>query len=494
VRSKCRAISGFFDGGTRGRSNWPLRLYGIAALALLFALLPSEATAQPLTTGFNAGPAFTGGTAASRSTWDSRARSEGAGMIRLNLVWAQVASAQVPSNFSPSDPSSPGYNWTPVDAAIRGLSGSGVQVLLNVAFAPRWAEGAARPASAPPGTWRPDPTAYAEFAVAAATRYSGHFPDPLRPGAYLPKIKYWQAWNEPNVPNDLNPQWIRSGDHWVAESPIIYRQLLNAFYGAVKSVSASNFVVTAGTAPYGDPPGVGRVRPVRFDRDLFCLRRAKLAPVRCPDPPHLDALSHHPYGISTPLWHAFNHDDAAPADMYRIADVLKAAERWHHVLPSGPKRLWVTETSWDSNPPDPNGVPLNLQAQFVEQTMFVLWSQGVDTILWFQIADSPPIPNYGSTVQGGMYYMTGNPKPAAVAFRFPFVTKRLSHDRVLAWGRAPKGGRLTIEALMAGHWKVIRALRLKGWQVFQARLPIRGRATLRAQMRGETSLAWRQAS
>jgi hypothetical protein len=461
--------------------------------AMLCAVLPAQATALPLMTGFNSGPAFTGGTAASRSTWDGRARSEGSGMIRLILFWNQVAPAQRPSGFSATDPSSPGYDWAKVDDAIRSLTSAGQQVLLTVALAPRWAEGPARPAGAPPGTWRPDPSAYAQFAKAAAVRYSGHFPDPLKPGASLPRIRDWQAWNEPNVPNDLNPQWVRSGNHWVAESPIIYRGLLNAFYGAVKSVSTSNFVVAGGTAPYGDPSGGARVRPVRFDRALFCLRRARLAPVSCPDPPQLDALSHHPYGVSTPLWHAPAQDDAAPADMYRIDNVLKAAERSHHVLPSGSKQLWVTETSWDSKPPDPNGVPINLQARFVEQTMFVLWSQGVDTVLWFQIEDSPPVPNYASTVQGGMYYLDGKPKPSAVAFRFPFVTKRLTSNRLLAWGRAPKGGKLTIEQLVAGRWKAIRTLRLKGHQVFEAPLSIRGRASLRAQMQGETSLSWTQA-
>ena len=110
------------------------------------------------------------------------------------------------------------------------------------------------------------------------------------------------------------------------------------------------------------------MQPVAFDRALFCLRNnARLTPVSCPDPPHLDALSHHPYGIGGPLWHALNADDVAVPDVYKLARVLHAAERARHVLPAGAKRLWVTELSWDTSPPDPNGVPAAKQARWLEQ-------------------------------------------------------------------------------------------------------------------------------
>src|SRR5205085_6691381 len=117
---------------------------------------------------------------------------------------------------------------------------------------------------------------FASFATAAARRYSGHFPDPLHPGATLPAVRYWQAWNEPNLDHYLSPHWTKSGAQYIPTSPSIHRLLLNAFHGAVKGVSQSNLVVTAGTAPYGDtagtnPVGNERMQPVAFDRALFCL-------------------------------------------------------------------------------------------------------------------------------------------------------------------------------------------------------------------------------
>lgn len=464
---------------------------GLVASAVLQA---SQASANPLKIGFDVQSVFTNPNYISRAFWLDRATAEGAGIIRINVFWSQVAPSTRPAGFDPSDPSSPGYNWEVADTAVRNVAAGHIQVLITLLGAPTWAEGPGKPAHATPGTWRPNASQYADFARAAAIRYSGRFPDPRNPGSFLPRVRYWQAWNEPNLPIDLAPQWVRAGRGYIAESPIIYRRLLNAFYGAIKAVSPANFVVTAGTAPYGDPPGGGRMQPVEFDRVLFCLRNdSGLTPLRCPDPPRLDALAHHPYGINGPLWHAVNPDDVAPADMYKLARVQRAARHWRHVLPAGRKKLWVTETSWDSNPPDPGGVPVQRQARFVEQTMYVLWRQGVDTILWFEIVDAPPIPSYVYSIQGGMYFISGKPKPAAQALRFPLVTRRLDGRHIEAWGRAPQGGPLTIEMRHGRGWTALRTLGLRGRQFFWTTLPVSGRAVLRAQMRGQTSLTWTQA-
>jgi hypothetical protein len=469
------------------------RLVIISALLLAGAIAPAARAATGLTTGFALDPALTDGSATANDVWIPRAAAEGAGMVRVNILWSKVAPIDRPAGFVAGDPASPGYDWSQTDAAVRELSAHGVTVLLTILGVPSWAEGPDRPASAPAATWRPAPSQFAAFATAAARRYDGRFPDPEHPGGSLPRVRYWQAWNEPNLDTYLTPQWIRVGGHWAPASPVIYRGLLNAFYGAVKGVSPSNFVVTAGTAPYGDAPGGERMPPVAFDRTLFCLRgTSRLRPTPCPNPPHLDALSHHPYGVGGPLWHAENADDAAVPDVYKLARVLDAAERTHHVLPRGPKRLWVTEISWDSDPPDPHGVPVQAQARWYEQAMYVLWRQGVDTILWLQIVDSPPIPNYESTYHGGIYYLDGRPKPSAAAFRFPFVTRRLNRAHVQVWGRAPVGGTMMIEERRGARWKVLKRLPVRSRRVFVLTLATAGEAVLEARVGGQASLPWTQ--
>ncbi len=221
----------------------------------------------------------------------------------------------------------------------------------------------------------------------------------------LPRVSIWQAWDEPNLPDYLSPQWShsRSGGYQPA-SPGLYRSMENAFYSAVKRVNRSNYVVLAGLGPYGDNPSTSataRMHPVEFERSLLCVTQQLKRQSGCSGPTTFDAIDSHPYGIGGPNWHALLTDDVAIPDVYKLVRVLHAAERLGTAMPRGPKGNWVTETSWDTDPPDPNGVPVNTQARWLEEALFNLWKQGVSTVLWWQIVDSPPIPNYASTYQAG---------------------------------------------------------------------------------------------
>ena len=473
-----------------------MRLFALAIVAasLLLAGPIAGADAVPgLTIGFSLDPALTAGTAATRAPWITRALGVGAGMVRMDVDWAKVAPLKRPPGFQASNPASPGYNWSSVDGPVSDLRARGLKVLLTVETAPTWAEGRDRPRGAQPGTWRPSAAQLALFAKAVARRYSGKFPDPSVPGAFLPRVSYWQAWDEPNLSYYLAPQWTHSRRGFTPTSPLMYRRMENAFYAAVKGVSRSNFVVLAGAGPYGDPPGDQRIQPVTFFQSLFCLS-AGLHPIRCADPKiYFDAVDQHLYGIGGPLQHAYNLDDVAVPDIYKVTRVLRAGERAGRVLPRGHKALWVTEISWDSSPPDPDGVPVQQQARWYEQAMYVLWRQGVDTVLWYQIVDAPPIPTYASTYQAGLFYLDGTPKPSATAVAFPFVTGRIDRKQVLAWGRAPTAGVLSLEVRRAKQWVVVRRLRVVIHQVFETKLLLHGAAVLHAQVGGETSLPWSQA-
>jgi hypothetical protein len=458
-----------------------LSLAGTAALIVLLTACSSSGRAVGFTTGFSADPVLTAISPPLRATWIQRAVGEGAGIVRVNINWSEVAPRVRPPGFNPADPASPGYNWAFADAAVTQLERSGLQVLIDIVLAPKWAEGANKPRAERSGTWRPDPTQFAAFATAAARRYSGTFDG-------LPPVKYWEAWNEPNLDFYLSPQWTRVRHRWVLTGADMYRRLLNSFYAAVKGVSSSNVVLGGSTSPYGDTIGTDargqeRTPPVTFVRALFC---------RCADPPHLDALDHHPYGIGGPLAHAFNAGDAAVPDIYKLARVLHAAERTRHVLPGGSKQLWVTEISWDSDPPDPQGVPIQRQARWFEQAMYVLWKQGVDTVLFLEIADAPCKPSCPSTYQAGIYYRSGQPKPSAVAYRFPFVTSRVRGRKLQVWGRSPVAGTVRVEVRRGRRWAVVRQFRVGAQRVFVGDLAVRGPAVLRAEVGGERSLTWSQ--
>jgi hypothetical protein len=455
-------------------------------------------TLAPLQLGFSVGaiPALASDDAKTDEIWASRARRENTQIVRLDVFWNSVAPRNPTPSFHASNPGDPGYNWTQVDQQVRALSKEHFKILLTVQTAPAWAEGPHMPVSAIEGTWRPDAVDFGQFAHAIAERYDGSYPDPQNPGKVLPKIAYWQGWNEPNLRQYLSPQWIHSASTgYEAVSPGIYRRLANVFYKAVKAVSAKNYVVLAGLAPFGDDPSqMARMRPVEFERVLLCVTRALTKARGCPDPTYFDAIDSHPYGtIYGPNYHASAADDVSIQDVYKLVRVLHAAEKFGTALPRGKKGDWVTETSWDTKPPDPQGIPSNEEAFWLEQELYDLWAQGVSTVLWWQLADAPPIPSYASSYQAGTYYLHGAAKPGATAFRFPFVAKRTNKTTVVVWGRAPAAGLLAIQEKTGRRWQTLERVRVSAFQVFEIRLHLSQKETLRGMIGADVSLPWTQA-
>ena len=180
--------------------------------------------------------------------------------------------------------------------------------------------------------------------------------------------------------------------------------------------------------------------PARFVREL--LRR----------PARFDVLAHHPYSVGGPFRARAQRRRRVDARPGQAERPLRAAERAGRALPRGPKRLWVTEVSWDSRPPDPDGVPAVVHARWLAQAFYVLWRQGVDTVLWFQVRDQAPRPSYAATSQSGVLRRDGSAKPARRAFAFPFVVRR---SRV--WALVPASGTMAIERRVGGRWRTVEA-------------------------------------
>jgi hypothetical protein len=340
----------------------------------------------------------------------------------------------------------------------------------------------------------PDPGAFGDFAYAIATRYSGRF-------AGLPGVHIWQGWAEPNLGINLAPQFQGR----TAVSPEHYRAMLNAFYAGVKAADPSNFVLTSGTAPYGNlfptsGPQLERMQPLRFWRGVFCYKEgkkrkkgkkkkgrrasaaAKLIGTSCPNPVHLDAISHHPINVGRPGRHARNPDDVSTPDLGKIKRILRAAERSGRVIPGGRHPFWATEIYWESKPPTPHGVPLGRQARWLSESFYLMWKQGVQTVIWFEIVDLPELPGL-AVPQSGLFLADGTAKPAFDAFRFPFFADRLKGGGVRVWGLAPAPGKVTIER----RGKAIKSLGASGNRVFVGR--VRGGGKLRASQGAEHSLA-----
>ena len=166
---------------------------------------------------------------------------------------------------------------------------------MSIESAPDWAEG-----SGPglPGTVRPNPAEFALFARAAARRYSGSF-------AGLPRVRRWQAWNEPNYFRHLSRSTTRPrkrAGRRAGSSPDIYRAMVNAFYAAIHGVHADNVVVAGAPRAVRRTRTPGRTWRARCRSCASCsacphanrpLRRLR-ARVR------FDVWAHHPYTSGGP--------------------------------------------------------------------------------------------------------------------------------------------------------------------------------------------------
>jgi hypothetical protein len=238
------------------------------------------------------------------------------------------------------------------------------------------------------------------------------------------------------------------------------------------------------------------MRPLAFLRKLLCLDRA-LQKTKCSGKARFDILSHHPINLSgPPRQSAIDRDDASSPDMKNVSKVLHAAEKAGSIAKAGKRHpLWVTEYWWESYPDGPHeAIPgLAKHGLWIEEALYLFWKAGVDAAFYYTLQDGPLDPQHpGETLQAGLYLANGKPKPAARAFRFPFVTERRSKRSVVAWGKAPASGKLRIERKSGKGWRKVGTAKVKAGHVFTAKLSLRGKVKLRARIAGQTSLTWPQ--
>jgi hypothetical protein len=430
----------------------------------------------------------------------TRIRGIGAATARIPVSWREFVAAAPPPGFQARDPASPSYRFARLDAAVESAAAQGLEPLLVVAHAPAFAEAPNRWPYAYFGSWAPNPAALEEFAAALARRYDGSFPDPATPGRMLPRVRLFQAWNEPNLARYLEPQWIAAGGRWRAFSPLLYRQLLNAFYAGVKSVQPADVVAAAGVAPNGEPAGEGRIAPVSFLREVLCLQTH----VRCADPPHFDVLAFHPLSIGDPDQPASSSLDVSISDAAKITGLLRQAERRHTALPAGRKPVWVTELNWESAPPAPGGVPGRLQAQWISRALHRLWVAGVGLVDWQFLIDPYPAERASTPTGGTVEYQRpaglysagaggdpagASPKPFLEGFTFPFDPLRVDRQHVRVWALLMHPGQPVLLQRWTSRrtWRTIDRMHAGRHGVLNDLVVLRSSARLRLQSETLTS-------
>lgn len=460
----------------RGLAAAVLTLCGMSLTLLTLGVGSSNVNAQPLRTGVN-------GVFESEPPNFQHVADAGARFVLIPALWDSIAPAKRPNSWQPSDPADPNYNWSSVDSLVIGVVQAGLTPVLMTYGAPIWAQRCDVGHATTVPSCNPDPTMFAAFATAAARRYSGQFDG-------LPRVRYWQGFNEPNLSIFFTPQF----EGRKAVSPTLYRALLNAFYFAVKSVNRSNLVLAAGLGPVAVPKYT--IGPMRFARQLLCMTgRHHPHPTHgsCEGGVHFDIFDIHPYTTGGPK-HSGGPDDVELGSLGRLQELLAAADRAGRI--KGRFRhtpLWATEFAWDSKPPDPHGLAMKTETRWTAEAMFRFWSAGVSHVFWYQIRD-PAGPPY----QSGLYFRgptpaEDRPKELLYAFRFPFVSYSRKSG-FFFWGRTPTstGGKITIQVLEAGKWRNATVTRASASGIFEGvaegSYGRHKQGTVRALYRGEGSV------
>lgn len=392
----------------------------------------------------------------------------GAKLVLVPLRWYDVAPSSPPASWNPESPADPNYDWGFYDTWVRNAVAAGLTPVLQVRGAPLWAQECS--AGSPDAPCKPSPAALAQFARAAATRYSGTFGN-------LPRVGYWQGLNEPNLSLFFNPQYEGSK----AVSAGLYRKLINSFYAAIKGVDPGNVVIAAGLGPIAVPKYT--IGPMKFARDLLCMTgRAHPRPIKgdtCEGGVHFDIFDVHPYTTGGPT-HEGGPDDVELGDIAKLQTLLRAANKAGRIQSNIYKKtpLWIIELSWDSKPPDPGGLPMKIEQQWIAEALYRTWKAGVRNFFWFSIVDFEPEGRpFNESTESGLYFWARNvadqqPKPIINAFRFPFVAFPEGNG-LFVWGRtsAYKGGKVAIQAKVGGKYKTLKVIRAGSNGMFQATIP-----------------------
>jgi len=334
-------------------------------------------------------------------------------VLRVNLYWG--GNKWAVANKKPTDatdPGDPAYDWSLYDRLVQYADTHDIPVLFSILFTPSWANGGQARTVAPT-----KPLDLQNFAYAAAERYSGYWIPPswqqnvsLGIGSTpLPKVSMWTAWNEPNNPLWLTPQYKKIGRTWRVESAFNYAKICNAVYTGIHSVVISESqgkitgekVACGVTGPKGnDAPNTSRasVDPLTF------LSSAKKFGMKT-----FDVYAHHPYAAAgtEPPNYVPTGKAKRRIQLGNIGLLTTLLTKLY-----GPKHLWLTEYGYQTNPPDNKtgfGISWAKQALYMQQAYAIARKNPrIDMLLWFLVRDEPNLGGW----QSGLQTVGGKKKPS----------------------------------------------------------------------------------
>jgi hypothetical protein len=317
-------------------------------------------------------------------------------VVRVNLYWGGMLGVARERPKDGTNPEDPAYEWDRYDAAVVAAHQRGVKVAFTIFGTPWWANGGMPQNRAPQNIKR-----LREFAFAAAYRYSGRYKRP--DGLVLPRVALWVAWNEPNLPLGLVPQWRKIRGRWVIQSARDYARICNAIYEGVHlSLLRGQKVACGVTSPRGNnAPATKRpsTSPIGF------LHAAHAAGMR-----NFDAYAHHPYAGDPAYRPTARPRNPRAITLGNIGKLIDEV-----TILYGEKPIWITEYGYETSPPDRIfGVSWDRQATYMREAYTIVRrNPRIDMLLWFLVRDELRPTGW----QSGVVSAGGRRKPAFFEFQ-----------------------------------------------------------------------------
>ncbi len=316
-------------------------------------------------------------------------------LLRVQLHWGGVLGVVRGRPENATDPADPAYDWNAYDKIVESANSEDVGIVFTIFGTPSWANGGGPQTRAPTNA-----ADLRDFAYAAAERYSGSYQ--TSDGTTLPRVAYWTAWNEPNLPIGLTPQWKKVNGHWIIQSARDYARICNAIVDGIKGTLVTGEHIACGdTAPRGNNAPTSS-RPTTSP--LAFLRAMKAAGAK-----GFNAYAHHPYP-SSPAETPINKPRASTAITFGNLSTLSALVKRLY----GPLPIWIDEYGYQTNPPDRElGVSPAKQAFYLgEAVTLARKSPRVTMLLWFLLRDEKRLSGW----QSGLETSDGKHKPSFAAF------------------------------------------------------------------------------
>jgi hypothetical protein len=466
-----------------------LAVLGAAALGLLHAPAQARASTGQIEMFQDDGHVLTDPAQALQQI-----RDLGAGVVRVTLQWNLIAPPTRPAGFNPTDPGSyPAASWCVYDEIVSDAKQDGLSIDFSLTGpAPIWAAGGGQPSPGGLGQWKPSAASFKQFAQAVGTRYSGNYiPSPqgtCLPGtptgeapAALPRVSFWELWNEPNYGYDLAPQAIKGST--VPTGAPMYRSLLDAGWSGLQSSGHGRDTILIGNLdargatgrpsrgqPQGLPGDFDATKPMQFIRTLYCvnsaykeLRGGAAAQVGCPTSaagsrrfraqnPALFTASGfavHPYPVNLPPTEA-SSTDPDYTEFANLPRLISALDRIQRIYGSGKRfPIYNNEFGYITNPPNHELTALNPTSKFVSPATAAYYINWAEYLSWrnpriastmqYLLYDPNPFkaPEYGGFASGLIFY-GGKRKPGYDAYRLPLflptATARSAGRSLEVWG------------------------------------------------------------